>query len=80
MATPKLVVTREQFDATVDAFENNEVFDPVLLDERMPDGSIITVLLYDDESIMLQRISEEGDFTYNILPDAEYWSGGRIKS
>lgn len=80
MSAPKLMITREQFDMTVEAFEANEVFDPVLLDERNPDGSITTVLLYDDESIMLQRISEEGDFTYNIIPDGEYWSGTRIKS
>lgn len=80
MSIPKLTVTKEQFDATVDAFEHNELFDPLLLDERAPDGSILTVTLYDDESILLQQIDTKGDLQYNIVPGAEYWSGTRIKS
>ena len=76
----KLTVTKEQFDATIYAFENNELFDPLLLDERAPDGSILTVTLYDDESILMQQIDTKGDLEYNIVPDAEYWSGARIKS
>ena len=80
MSIPKLTVTKEQFDATVDAFEHNELFDPLLLDERAPDGSITTVTLYDDESILLQKISVKGDLQYNIIPDTEYWSGAHIKS
>lgn len=80
MSIPYLTVTKEQFDATVLAFENNELFDPLLLDERAPDGSITTVTLYDEESIMLQKINTKGDLQYNIVPDAEYWSGERIES
>ncbi len=80
MSIPYLTVTKEQFDSTVIAFENNELFDPLLLDERAPDGSITTVTLYDDESVLLQKIDTKGVLQYNIVPDAEYWAGMRIDS
>lgn len=87
MTMPEITITKEQFDATVDAFDcsvqqADEVgfFDTLLLDERTPEGCIVTVTLYDDESILLQKINEKGDLQYIIVPDCEYWSGAYIES
>lgn len=74
----RLTVTKDQFIQSVDAFKNNDPFDHVLVDERTPEGEIVTILVYDEESILIQKIFEKG-LEYNIVPIEEYFGGERVE-
>ena len=81
MAIPRLTITRDQFEKAMDNLEWCYAGwdDPVLLDERSPDGEITTILAYDEDSVMIQKIRDKEGFLYNILPLCEFCNGDRVE-
>ena len=80
----RLTVTKDQFNESIavlkaHAADIESLFDPILLDERSPDGTVTTIIEYDADSIMIQRIDNKG-FEYNVVPRNEYICGARVKS
>lgn len=67
-------LTREQLKESVYNFYHNDPFDHVLLDERDPDGNITTVLRYDEETIMVQKIdgNNADSFSYKKYPNETF--------
>jgi len=66
-----LQLTRAQYEESVDRFYHNSPFDHLLLDERTPEGNIVTVLRYDEETILMQTI-ENGDLNIYKISNADF--------
>lgn len=67
-------LTRQQHDEAVYNFYHNDCFDHVLLDERMPDGTIVTVVRYDEETVIVWRREPEAhnEFPYKKYSNQEF--------
>lgn len=64
-------LTNDQFKKCCYNFRHNELFDPVLLDDRDELSNIVTVVKYDDETILLQRVDKNG-WTYNKVSNKDF--------
>lgn len=75
-------LTKTQHDECCRIFFQKDIFDfdPVLLDERDDNGNILTVLKYDEETILIQSLTSKGVFTYNKIPNEEFLEGRWLKS
>lgn len=73
-------LTQQQLKESIYNFYHNDPFDHVLLDERDPEGNIITVLRYDEETIMVQEINGNipDSFSYKKYPNEIFL--GALKS
>lgn len=70
-------LTSEQHEECLYNFYNNDVFDQVLLDERDLDGTITTVVKYDEETILIQKIVD-GEFDYEKISNEDFIKAGRV--
>lgn len=52
-------LTKRQHQEALYNYFNNDIFDHVLLDDRAEDGTITTVVRYDEETILIQRIKPD---------------------
>lgn len=52
-------LTEKQHQEALYNYFNNDIFDHVLLDDRAEDGTITTVVRYDEETILIQRIKPD---------------------
>lgn len=67
-------LTREQLKESIYNFYHNDPFDHVLLDERDLDGNITTILRYDEETIMVQKVdgNNADSFSYKKYPNETF--------
>lgn len=52
-------LTERQYQEALYNYFNNDIFDHVLLDDRAEDGTVTTVVRYDEETILIQRIKPD---------------------
>lgn len=70
------MLTSQQYKECMDVYNNKDPFEHLLLDEREPNGRIITVLEYDEETIMIQTVVN-GEFDYIKIPLEEFINYGK---
>ena len=62
-------LTQQQLRKSIYNYHHSDIFDHVLLDDREENGRIVTVLKYDEETILIQVINNGEDITCNKYPN-----------
>ena len=67
-------LTYQQLEESIYNYHHNDIFDHILLDEREPDGNIVTVVKYDEDTILVQIIDnmKDGQIYVKTYPNEQF--------